>query len=91
MAPDEIRKYAEEIVSPEVYGWSDSEGNGLPKSGIAQLQNDVEKALLQVYSQGIREVIMILDNYPDITVDDSVRLKNEVYALLSPPAEEEKK
>jgi len=52
----------------------------------------IEEALLtlarEVREETIQKVITIVDNYPDITFDDAVRIKNEIYELLPTKAGE---
>ncbi len=50
------------------------------------------KGFLEGYAEAekdvLQKVISIIDNYPDITVDDSVRIKNEVYESFQKYREE---
>lgn len=51
--------------------------------------NDLKKILLQVSREAREEVrrgiVQILDDYPDITVDDLARIKNEIYEKFPEP------
>jgi hypothetical protein len=55
---------------------------------VLQLIEALESYGKEQYEKGVRDVIQIIDNEPDLRMDELVSLKREALALL--PKEEEK-
>lgn len=44
--------------------------------------DDYSQGFLEGYKQGVKDATKTIDDYPDITVEDLARIKNQLYELL---------